>query len=94
MGLMKTSSLLSQLQEHQEERLSQSPYVSQDHLILPGPSEQEVGVASEIRQELANLTAVVITPAPPLPPSLPHLTVSYYDALGAAWRCSLCISPA
>ena len=59
-GLLRASNLLSQLQEHQTERLSLPPYLSSEgHSLLPPPSEEEMGVASEVRQELAALTSVV-----------------------------------
>ncbi len=59
-GLLRASSLLSQLQSQQSERLSLPPYTSPEgHLLLHPPSKEEVGVATEVRQELASLTAVV-----------------------------------
>lgn len=58
--LLRASSLLSQLQSQQSERLSLPPYTSSEgHLLLHPPSEEEVGVAMEVRQELASLVAEV-----------------------------------
>ena len=59
-GLLRTSSLLSQLQAQQSERLSLPSYVSSEgHHLLALPSQEEVGLATELRQELATLTSVV-----------------------------------
>jgi len=59
--LQETSSLLVELQSKQEERLSQPPSISptSGHLILKPPSQDEMGVAKEIQQTLASLTAMV-----------------------------------
>lgn len=57
---MRTSSLLSELQAQQTDRLSLPPYLSTTgHLLLHPPSQEEVGMASEVRQELATLAAAV-----------------------------------
>lgn len=59
-GLMRASSLLSELQAQQTERLSLPSYLSAEgHRLLHSPSQQEVGMASEVRQELASLAEVV-----------------------------------
>lgn len=59
-NLLRTSSLLSQLQTQQTDRLSLPPYLSSEgHIFLHSPSQEEVGVATEVRQELASLAAVV-----------------------------------
>lgn len=60
-SLLRASALLNQLQSHQTERLSLPPYLSSEgHLLLHPPSKHEVGVASDVRQELASLVAVVM----------------------------------
>lgn len=58
---MQTSSLLTQLQARQKERLALPSYKAdlRGHLLLPPPTHEEVGVAREVRQKLATLTAMV-----------------------------------
>ena len=58
--LEHTSHLLDQLQDQQRDRLSQAPLELDDgHLMLPGPSDEEVRIASDLRAGLAQLTAQV-----------------------------------
>ena len=60
--LEHTSHLLDQLQDQQRDRLSQAPLELDDgHLMLPGPSDEEVRIASNLRAGLAQLTAQVCT---------------------------------
>ena len=59
--LEHTSHLLGQLEEEQRDRLSQAPLELDDgHLVLPGPSDEEVRIASDLRAGLAQLTAQVL----------------------------------
>ena len=58
--LARTSHLLDELNQQQKERLSQAPVeLSEGHLMLPGPSEEEVKIASSLRAGLVQLTAQV-----------------------------------
>ena len=60
--LEHTSHLLNQLQDQQRDRLSQAPLELDDgHLMLPGPSDEEMRIASDLRVGLAQLTAQVCT---------------------------------
>ena len=58
--LAHTSDLLGRLHDEQKDRLSQEPVKLDDgHLVLPGPSDEEMKLASELRAGLVQLTAQV-----------------------------------
>jgi hypothetical protein len=84
--LEHTSHLLGQLQDEQTDRLSQAPLELDDgHLTLPGPSDEEVRIASDLRAGLAQLTAQVLyvvlyTRMYPLPPSV------FSNFVNIAWK--------
>ena len=58
--LAHTSNLIGRLHDEQRERLSQGAVEQGDgRLMLPGPSEEEMRIASDLRAGLVQLTAQV-----------------------------------